>query len=121
METNKDIHTVLSEQMKSELVSLSAPPLARMEAARKLIAARRPLPKQGDDIFMMIASFLNLKVKLYHAICFCVIIAGGVYLFSEKPKSQTASPNGCDMENSSLASINSSTVLSSIKTLIYSK
>jgi hypothetical protein len=120
METNKDIHAVLSEQMKSEQVSLSVPLLAKIEVARKLIAARQPLTKQGDDFFMTIASFLNFKVKLYHAICLCIIIGGSVYFASSKPKQQKNTPN-YDMEISSLASINSSTVLSSIKTLINNK
>ncbi len=117
METNNNIHTVLSEQMKSEQAFVSAPSLVKMETARQLIAARQPLPKQSNDLFVMIASFLNVKVKLYHAIGLCVILTVSIYFISVKTKQHIYTPS-YDTETSNLASINSSTVLSSIKTLI---
>ena len=88
--------------------------------ARKKIQSRKKAINEKEDMFWLIARFLNLKIKLYHAVLACVLIGSSILYFTNSKK--TTHVNGeYQLEESNMVSINSSTVLSCIKTFIYKK
>jgi hypothetical protein len=117
METNNYANEVLLEKMQADVSCLEPPSLDKLKQARLLVEARKKSNNQREDIFWLMASFLNLKIKLYHAICVAIGISIAVFYFSNA-KTTSNIVQEQKLEETNLVSINSSTVLSSIKTFI---
>ncbi len=116
MENNKEINKLLIDNMSLDNLEIHQPSILLAEEARKKIIARQK-PQQGEieDFFSLLATFLNLKIKLYHAVIATVIIGSSVLYFNKEEKPATAKTHSGDYV-SNIASVKSSTVLSSIYT-----
>ncbi|MBL7919588.1 MAG: hypothetical protein JNJ40_04690 [Bacteroidia bacterium] len=116
MEDNKEINKFLSDNMSLDNLSVEQPSILLVEAARKKIIARQK-PQKGEieDFFSLVAAFLNLKIKLYHAVVATVIIGACMMYFNKEEKTNTAEVRSNDLV-SNLAAAKNSTVLSSIST-----
>jgi hypothetical protein len=88
-----------------------------LEEARKKVRQRQAANAEESDIYTLIAGFLNLKIRLYHAIAAAVVIlVVTIYARKEKPVDDEQLLR---IENSaSLTAAKNSTVLSSISTFV---
>lgn len=89
------------------------PPVHKTLARKKLAVA---VTHQNDPL-LVIASFLNMRVKLYHAVIAFLIIWMAVLLFGESGK-QVPTEQAAYTGASHLAAVNGGTVPACIKTFI---
>lgn len=116
----EDLEKILIERMSVEEMKLENPSRFIIAEARKKIQSRKKENVEREDLFWVIARFLNLKIKLYHAVLVFVIIGGSILYFTDTRK-ENKTMGEYQLEESNMVSINSSTVLSCIKTFIYKK
>jgi len=114
METNKIDELLAHTFSKLE----DAPPSTSMKARARLAKATE-FPA-SDDIFAMIASFLNLRIKLYHAVIASLVIWAGILFFSEEDQPAQNSSVHIDRLHH-LAATNNPTILSSCQTFVLRK
>lgn len=112
METNKELDNFLKQKLSPD--QLEAPSPALLSEARKKVIARRPAKSEVEDFFLMIAAFLNFKVKLYQAVLVVALIGCVIFVADRSKKTENSDRVG--EEYSNIASVHSSTVLSSICT-----
>jgi hypothetical protein len=115
MDDKKHLEQFLTENMSVNELNVQVPGLAKLTTARKQIAARKKPIKQREDVFVLIASFLNVKVKLYHAIIATVVVCICILYVNRDDKAQTNQAQSSEYV-SNIASVRSSTILSSIYT-----
>ena len=114
MENKNELDNFLRDKLSIEELNLKVPQLSA-EARKKIIARKKPNRAEVGDLFSIVAAFLNLKIKLYHAVLATVII-GGTILFFTKEDHNKNNEGHSDQYVSNVASVKSSTVLSSINT-----
>ena len=115
MENNNELNNFLSDKMSVDELNLQAPDLALVFEARKKVMARKKAAGEINDFFSIIATFLNFKIKLNHAV-FATIVTGSIILYVTQNKPGNKIENRSDDYVSNIASVRSSTVLSSIYT-----
>ncbi len=120
MENINDFEKILKDKMSVDYVEIEIPNRLFISEVRKKVQSRKKMTAEREGIFWLIAQFLNLKVKLYHAVLACVIIGSSILYFTNSKK-ENKSKGEYQLEESNMVSINSSTVLSCIKTFIYKK
>ncbi|MEO6304567.1 MAG: hypothetical protein ABIP51_15515 [Bacteroidia bacterium] len=113
MENNNELENFLSHKLSVDELDLQVPKLS--ETARKKIATRKKTTGEIEDFFSLVAAFLNFKIKLYHAVLATIII-GGIILFFTKEDKNNNNETYSSQYVSNIASVKSSTVLSSICT-----
>ncbi|MDP3557478.1 MAG: hypothetical protein Q8T03_08890 [Bacteroidota bacterium] len=113
MENNKDLDEFLSNKMSLNELDLRVPILSE-EARRKIIARKKPA-NEREDFFFLVAAFLNFKIKLYHAVIATIVIAGFILFLTREDKGNKNEAHSSEYV-SNIASVRSSTVLSSICT-----
>lgn len=112
METTNDLENKLREMMSPN--HLEQPNSKLVADARKKIMARKKPSTESSDFFAMLAAFLNFKVKLYQAVLASLILAGMILIFNREDNNRNNDTSSDYMSN--IASVGSSTVLSSIYT-----
>jgi len=117
MEKTNDINRLLKEALDPKYLNLEAPEISRMSEARNIVLLREQTNKQ--DIFALLASFLNLKIKLYHAVIASIVIWICVMVFQKEDS--THHEVSAEVPQTNLAAINNSTLLPSIQTCITRK
>jgi hypothetical protein len=120
MENINDFDKILIEKMSVDELEIEVPGRFILSEARKKVQSRKKTKAEREDLFWLVARFLNVKIKLYHAVLACVIIGGSTLYFTNERK-ENKSKGEYQLEESNMVSINSSTVLSCIKTFIYKK
>jgi hypothetical protein len=115
MDNKKHLEQFLTENMSVIELNLQVPGLAKLMTARKQIGARKKPVNQREDVFALIASFLNVKIKLYHAIIATVIVSVSILYMNRDDKAQKNQAQSSEYV-SNIASVRSSTILSSIYT-----
>lgn len=115
MENNNALNKFFSDQMSTEELHIEDPKLSLVNAARNKIIARKKPVNEIEDFLSIVAAFLNLKVKLYHA-AIATIIIGFIILYTTHDKQDKGSESYSGTYVSNIASVRSSTVLSSIYT-----
>ena len=113
MDNNNELENFLSSKMSLNEMNLQVPTLSA--EARKKIAARKKPANEMEDLFSLIAAFLNFKIKLYHAVIATIIIGGFILYFTKEDKGNKSEKHSNEYI-SNIASVRSSTVLSSICT-----
>ena len=113
MDNKNELEDFLSNKMSLNELNLQVPTLS--SEARKKIAARKKPANEMEDLFSLIAAFLNFKIKFYHAVIATIII-GGLILFLTKEDKGNKNEAQSTEYVSNIASVRSSTVLSSICT-----
>ena len=114
METPKDLEMILRESMSLDELHLNDPAPLLLAEARKKIGARKKRPAEANDFFSLVAAFLNLKVKLYQAVLASLIIGGIILIMNHEDSGVINTQPNEGISN--IASVRSSTVLSSIYT-----
>lgn len=115
MNDKKNLEQFLTENMSVNKLNIEVPRLAKLMAAIKQIAARKKPNAQSQDFIALIASFLNVKIKLYHAIIATIVICLCMLYVSRDDKNQKNQAQSNEYV-SNIASVRSSTILSSIYT-----
>jgi len=93
------------------------PPLIAIRARQLLNPGTKT---QREDVISFVASFLNLRVKLYHVVIGFVAIWLCYLYFEQKPPATKQEASGRSTE-SSLAATSNSTLLPSIQTFCQKK
>jgi hypothetical protein len=115
METHNELDRFLSEQYHR---SFSPAPGILGNKARAVIARRKRAEPQ--DVFSVVAGFLNYRVRLYHAILVVAACSSVLLYFSLKKEKQESSPASFQYV-SNIAAVHNSTILPSINTFILRK
>jgi hypothetical protein len=66
------------------------PPLSSMKA-RKYVSGSSERP-ESDDLFSLVASFLNMRIKLYHAVVAFLIIWAAILLYGGEETTRASEP-----------------------------
>ena len=115
MENKDKLDEFLSQKMALEELNLPEPSLSLIAEARKKITARKKSTSEIEDTISLLAAFLNFKIKLYHAVIASIIVGGIILCFTkEDTTNKKEIPTSEYVSN--IASVKSSTVLSSIYT-----
>ena len=120
MEKENNLDQFLAGKLSSDEMKMTSPTPSLVAEARKKIELRKRNLGDREDLFSMIASFLNLKIKLYHAVIATIVIGGAIVYFSKSGSPEKNEVN-TDQYVSNIAAVRNSTVLSSIHTFILSK
>ncbi len=115
MEKNDELQRFLGDMMSTD--SLETPDLSLVREARKKIVARKKQNSKNDfeDLFSLVAAFLNFRIKLYHAVIVAAV-TGAIILYATHDDNNNKEESGTSEYVSNIASVRSSTVLSSIYT-----
>jgi hypothetical protein len=121
METKKEFEKLLSETLSTE--EIKVPDVAFMYEARSRVLARKKKDVEHPRWIDMVFSFFNKELKLYHLGVSALLISGGAFYLNEPGYSNAGDAGlmGYHQEmsiNNSTISVNSSTMLTSIPTLI---
>lgn len=114
MENKSELNNFLSDKLSVEDLNLKVPELSA-EARKKILARKKASRGEIEDFFSLVAAFLNFKIKLYHAVIATVVIGGVILFFTKDDKSNKPEARASEYV-SNIASVKSSTVLSSIYT-----
>ncbi|MDI1354862.1 MAG: hypothetical protein PSX36_08085 [bacterium] len=120
METSKKINDLLKEHLSPDQFEINPPSLEALQRARSRVMMHKTIAMERPDVFVFIASFLNLKIKLYHAVIALLLIYAAVLFLNKKPipfRQELSSST----QASSLAAVRNSTVLSCIQTFVSPK
>lgn len=115
MENTNQLDDFLKDKLSLATSNIEAPDISFLIAARKAVAKRKSFNHETDDVFSIVAAFLNMKIKLYHAVIASVCLALVIFFFTKTEKSNNIESNSSQYV-SNIASVRSSTVLSSIRT-----
>jgi hypothetical protein len=115
METPNELDKFLTSQFRE---SYPAPPISLVSEARNRVMARKK--SSHEDIFTLLAAFLNYRIRLYHAVIFVALVCG-VVLFFTLNKQKQQSPASSLQYVSNIAAVRNSTILPSINTFILRK
>jgi hypothetical protein len=123
MDKNRDLERFLEDTMAVDGMDISVPHPSLMYEARQKIAARKKPVVENRNIFLILLDFLKLELKFYHVGLSIMLIFAGVFYFNE-PNYNTVNTSDLIYDHSSLSiknttiSVNSSTMLTSIPTLV---
>ncbi len=111
----ENLENYLKQQLSANNLRVHPPALSKLELARKTVALRKVISPEREDIFWLLAKFLNLKVKLYHLVLIAFVF-GGVMLFYNKAKPEEKDSGTKNKQESTISSTSSSTLMASTKT-----
>ncbi len=115
MEEQDTYDTFLKTQMSVHASNIVPPDMQFLNEARKKISKRRIQIEEREDFFSAMAAFLNLKIKLYHAVLASVLVALCIFYFTKSNKTNNIEA-GNSQYVSNIAAVRNNTVLSSIRT-----
>lgn len=119
MENLSPHEQLLSNVLKKMSTQIDVPPINTLRA-RTFVEQLAPPQQQRQDVISFVASFLNMRVKLYHVVIVFVCAWLCYLYFQQRPapvKFETASSSA----SNTLASTNNSTVLPCIQTYCLKK
>lgn len=117
METFSENEQALKDALLLLRNSMETPHVSTIKARQLLISNSQP---QREDAISFIASFLNLRVKLYHVVIGFVAIWLCYLYFEQKPPTIKQEASGRTTE-SVLAATTNNTILPSIQTFCQKK
>lgn len=115
METPNELDKFLSHHMSGDELPIESPGISVISEARKKIMDRKKTVIEKDDYLSLFAAFLNLKVKLYHAVIGCIVIGSIIFFYTQNQRTPSTE-QGSQYYVTNTVSVKSSTVLSCIKT-----
>lgn len=118
MEEQENTDSFLSHRFSIEESGIKAPPHDLVAAARKRVQSRKKEYGEFSDFFAIIAGFLNMKIKLYHAVIACMALGIFILLFNGKGNNTNKPEARSGNYVSNIAAVQNSTVLSSINTFV---
>jgi|GEM_PF-2924399 len=123
MDTRKDFRNFLSEMMSAEASDIESPNPALVFAARDRVLARKKVMKEHLNFFDKLLLFFRLDFKFYHVGLSLLIISAGFFYVNEpnytsdNSSSFSSYSEALSITNTTI-SVNSSTMLTSIPTLV---
>ena len=124
MENNNELNKFLSNKMSIDNLEFEAPDISKMEEARQKILLRKKPVKEEKELFLWLANMIKPRLKFYQ-LGVSVLLTGICLIYSLEIDENTKNNNGfegytTDMvaSKSPTISVNSSTLLTSIPTLI---
>lgn len=120
MATSSNINDRLKNYFSEEAFSAFVPESDKHSKARQLVLARKRKADDQADLFMVFASFLNLKIKLYHAVIVLLLVSSIILLLNKRDTQRPNHMSTSDQTNELVAAKNS-TVLSCIQTFVSPK
>lgn len=120
METSKKIDDLLKSHLSADHHAIEAPSLDFMQEARNRVMSYKTSETERLDFFALLASFLNLKIKLYHAAIALAIIYAALLFLKKEPAAIRHELSSTE-QVSGLAAVRNSTVLSCIQTFVSPK
>jgi len=115
METQNSLDDLIRKAYDPMAAEIRAPKPVLLNA-RKIVETRRA---GRSDLFTMLANFLNLKVKLAHAVIAFIVIWSTLLLFEKKEV--TPSEDRTTHPHVAIAAVRNSTILSSCQTFVLKK
>lgn len=106
---------LLKTLLTRDAETIVAPPLEAMQEIRQQVMARSKPAENREDIIAVIAAFLNLKIKLYHAVIATLVILIGLLFLNRNKNNLPEQVHGSSYV-SSIAAIQHSTLMPSINT-----
>lgn len=111
---------LLNQHLSVNQTNIPVPDVEKLYAARQLVLKRKDVVAPRPDVVSLTAAFLNMKIKLYHAVIASVLIAATI-LYLTKSNSAPQKESQISQYNQNIAAVNNSTVLSSINTFVIRK
>ncbi len=116
MQQQPSLHNLLRQACEPESAGYQAPPLTKIKARGRV----HPMHSGTGDLIGALARFLNLRVKLYHAVIVFVVVWLAIFLYS----SEEETPVTRDVREypaSNLAAAQNHTAPACIKTYLIKK
>jgi hypothetical protein len=115
MNDNEKVHRLLQNLLRADESSIQTPPLAAMQDIRQLVALNKPKADSGEDLIALLASFLNMRIKLMHAVIATILIVL-CFLYFGRTKHAPDQEINRSAYVSSIASVHHNTLMPSINT-----
>ena len=115
MENQDAIDQYIKKQLALRDEATQVPDVLLVSSAIKKVAARKKRTEETEDLFSMMAAFLNMKIKLYHAVLASILVAFFILYFTKSSKTNNTEA-GNTQYVSNIAAVRNNTVLSSIRT-----
>jgi len=123
MDRTKDFEKFLTEMMSAEATDIQSPHASLVYGARETILARKKIINEQPGFPERFINFFRLDFKFYHVGLSLLLISAGIFYVSE-PNYTTNDASGfihydeaLSIKNTTI-SVNSSTMLTSIPTLV---
>lgn len=113
MDTTK-LEATVRETLQHKELNLDLPPVEFIGKSSKLITARKQIENVNNDIFYVIAQFLNMKIKMYQVIIL-FITAISIYFYFDNTKNKLAKSDIKTVPQEINTPINSYTVMACVK------
>ncbi|MFN7910903.1 MAG: hypothetical protein ACK5QC_03710 [Bacteroidota bacterium] len=111
---NSSIENIIKASLQNKEFTLDLPPVQFIDKASKVVAGRKKTLNANNDIFYVIAQFLNLKIKMYQVIV--LFVCGiSIYLYFDNAKNKIAKSNTINIPQEINTPINSYTVMACVK------
>lgn len=123
MEKNKDFEKLLGEILSPDASDIESPHPSLVYNAREKVLARKKVVREPVFSFSSLIQFFKLEFRFYHVGLSVLFISIGLFYVNEPNYSDPGS-SGFSQYNNSLSiknttiSVNSSTMLTSIPTLV---
>ena len=72
----------LKDKMSLNKMEINQPDPSLVSEARKKVVLRKKVSVESESIFSTLGRFFNLQIKLYQAVLATIIIAAGIFYFS---------------------------------------
>jgi hypothetical protein len=110
MESKSKLDEFLYERMSVERSGITQPAPELVNAARKRILSLKKVKRRGGDVFYLVASFLDLRVRLNHAVLALMLISTGLMYVMKENNDPGYGPGGV-AEQCDMMSVKNATVL----------
>lgn len=123
MNTPTPFETLLKDHFSPESSGIETPDLLMVFEARQKVLSRKTPARKSEDLFRMLMSFFQLELRFYHVGLSLLLISGGIFYLNEPNynhhvHSGLSAYNDVLSINHTTVSVNSSTMLTSIPTLV---
>lgn len=121
MENKNNLDDFLSEMMSVHHSGIHKPSIDLVKNARLNVQRRKNELGEFGDFFALIAGFLNMKIKLYHAVIVSIIIGFSILYFHKETNPVKKEETQSAQYVSNIAAVRNTTVLSCINTFVTNK
>lgn len=121
MENKNEFDNLLSQHLSVHQSGIDSPSIDLVKKARQKVQNRKQELGEFGDFFALIAGFLNMKIKLYHAVIASIVIGFGILYFNKESSAVKKEETQSVQYVSNIAAVRNSTVLSCINTFVTNK
>jgi hypothetical protein len=123
MEKTKDFEKLLTNALSYHSSGIESPDPSLIFDARRVVMARKKQVKEPMDLFAMLLAFFKMELKVYHVGLCLLLFSAGFFYVKEPSYTDTGTVgltgyrDALSTQNTTI-SVNSSTLLTSIPTLV---